>query len=65
MPEKSAGTVIERDEPIAEERTATPEPKILRVRRIDLEVNDPDINMCSCHCISYCTCNCDRGGIIS
>jgi len=42
-----------------------PEPRILQVRRIELEVNDTDISMCGCHCISYCTCNCDRGGVIS
>lgn len=41
------------------------EPRIVRFRRINLEVNDPDISMCGCHCISYCTCNCDRGGIVS
>lgn len=39
-------------------------PRILAVRYIELEVNDPD-DTCRCHCISYCCCNCDRGGIIS
>lgn len=41
------------------------QPKILKTRKVNLEPNDPDISMCGCRCISYCSCDCDRGGIIS
>ena len=49
----------------SETQNVDSEPRVLKVRKIELEVNDPDISMCGCHCISYCTCNCDRGGVIS
>jgi hypothetical protein len=65
MSEKTISTVLERDSLVVNPPPAKTEPRILRVRKIDLEVNDPDIDMCACHCISYCTCNCDRGGLVS
>ena len=61
----SETSIAEYASSATDQRAGGSEPSILRVRRIELEVNDPDINMCGCHCISYCTCNCDRGGLVS
>jgi hypothetical protein len=40
-------------------------PAILKSRKISLEYNDANLSMCDCHCVGYCSCDCDRGGFVS
>ncbi len=46
-------------------RTPEEQPRVLTFRIVRLEKNDPDMTLCGCRCISYCSCDCDRGGLVS